>query len=138
RGGRTGEGWSTKPALWAKLKGMVREARHEPTPAENLLWQKLRRRALGVQFRRQHPLSIFYVDFYCPKFGLVVELDGPIHDTQVERDAIRTEMIETVGYAVVRFANVELFRIPRAVVARIGDAVDSGSPPQVASAGRDP
>src|SRR3954466_16177799 len=122
---RNGEGWSTKPALWAKLKGVVREARHEPTPAENLLWQKLRRRALGVQFRRQHPLSIFYVDFYCPKFGLVVELDGPIHDTLVERDASRTEMIETLGCTVIRFTNLELFRNPSAVVARIRDAVNS-------------
>jgi very-short-patch-repair endonuclease len=125
---RIGQGWSTKPALWAKLKGLVREARHEPTPAENLLWQKLRRRALGVQFRRQHPLSIFYVDFYCPKFGLVVELDGPIHGTQAERDAVRTEMLETLGYTVIRFTNLELFRNPSAVVAQITDAVNSVSP----------
>src|SRR4051812_24317586 len=103
----TGEGWSMKPALWAKLKTMVREARHEPTPAEDLLWQKLRRRALGVQFRRQHPINIFYADFYCSAASLIVELDGPIHDQQVERDADRTAILEALGYTVMRFTNLE-------------------------------
>ena len=40
-------------------------ARHEPTPAEDLLWQKLRRKQLGVQFRRQHPIPPYVVDFAC-------------------------------------------------------------------------
>jgi very-short-patch-repair endonuclease len=79
---RTGKGWSMTPALWARMRGMVREARHEPTPAEDLLWQKLRRKSLGVQFRRQHPIGIFYVDFHCSKASLVVELDGPVHEFQ--------------------------------------------------------
>ena len=100
-----------KPALWAKLKTMVREARHEPTPAENLLWQKLRRKQL-VQFRRQHPVNIFYADFYCSAADLIVELDGPIHDHQLERDAARMAILEELGYTVIRFTNLELFRNP--------------------------
>jgi len=84
-------------ALWARLKGIVREARHEPTPAEDLLWQKLRRKQLGVQFRRQHPINVFYADFCCPVADLVVELDGPIHEQQTERDAVRTEILEALA-----------------------------------------
>ena len=117
-----------KPALWAKLETRVGEARHEPTPAENLLWQKLRRKALGVQFRRQHPINIFYADFYCAKASLSVELDGPIHGHQVERDADRTAILEELGYTVLRFTNLELFRNPDAAVTRIHDAVNSLSP----------
>src|SRR6476469_1688607 len=95
---RTGQGWSMTPALWARLKGIVREARHEPTPAEDLLWQKLRRKQLGVQFRRQHPINVCYADFCCPVADLVVELDGPMHEQQTERDAVRTEILEALGY----------------------------------------
>ena len=118
------------PALWARLEGIVREARHEPTPAEDLLWQKLRRKQLGVQFRRQHPINVFYADFCCPVADLVVELDGPIHEQQTERDAVRTEILEALGYHVLRFTNLELLRNPSAVVAKIRDAVNS-EPPRI-------
>src|SRR4051812_26842208 len=106
---RNGQGWSMKPELWARLRDMVRAARHEPTPAERLLWQKLRRKQLGVQFRRQHPIYVFYADFCCPSEDLIVELDGPIHDQQRERDAERTEVLEALGYRVLRFCNLDLF-----------------------------
>ena len=109
---------------------MVRESRHEPTPAEHLLWQKLRRKQLGVQFRRQHPIAIFYADFCCPAADLIVELDGPIHEQQIERDALRTEILEALGYDVLRFTNDALFRNPSAIVAKIRDAVNS-EPPRI-------
>jgi very-short-patch-repair endonuclease len=51
-------------ALWGKLKPLAREKRHEPTRAENILWQRLRRHQLaGFQFRRQHAIGRFIVDF---------------------------------------------------------------------------
>jgi len=89
----------------------------------------LRRKALGVQFRRQHPVDIFYADFYCSAADLIIELDGPIHDQQVEHDALRIEILETLGYRVLRFTNLELFRNPGAVIDKIRDAVNSDSPP---------
>jgi very-short-patch-repair endonuclease len=107
---------------------MVREARHDPTPAEKLLWQKLRRKQLGVHFRRQHPIYVSYADFCCPSADLIVELDDPIHNQQAERDFERTEILEALGYRVLRFTNLDLFRNPSAVVERIRDAVNSVSP----------
>ena len=50
------------------------------TPAEKILWQELRANKLGVHFRRQQAIAGFIVDFYCHKAGLVVEVDGDIHD----------------------------------------------------------
>ncbi len=45
--------------LWGKLKPLVREKRHGPTLAENVLWQRLRRQQMaGFQFRRQHAIDI--------------------------------------------------------------------------------
>ena len=39
---------------------------------------------------------------------LIIELDGPIHDFQVEKDSQRQEILEHAGYRVIRFKNREL------------------------------
>lgn len=39
------------------LKGRARGMRHVPTPAEEVLWQRLRGNQLGVKFRRQHSIG---------------------------------------------------------------------------------
>ena len=36
----------------------------------------------GLHFRRQQVIAGFIVDFYCHAAGLVVELDGSVHDEQ--------------------------------------------------------
>jgi very-short-patch-repair endonuclease len=84
----------------------AKELRRNPTPAEALLWARLRRHQLnGYKFRRQHPLSRFIADFCCPACRLIVELDGPIHLRQVQQDEERTRQFEAFGYRVIRFAN---------------------------------
>jgi very-short-patch-repair endonuclease len=116
--------WRTSPELWDKLKPLAREHRHEPTPAERVLWERLRRNQVaGVQFRRQHPIDRFIVDFYCGAAMLVVEVDGPIHDTTVEEDAARQQFLEALGLRVLRFTNEEVLNQTDAVVARIHSQV---------------
>jgi very-short-patch-repair endonuclease len=44
----------------------------------------------------------FIVDFYCHKAGLVVELDGDIHDLQQEEDARREKVLREMGLRIVR------------------------------------
>src|SRR6476469_2038943 len=76
------------------LTDRAREFRRAPTLAERVLWQELRgRRLAGLRFRRQQIIDGYVVDFYCHEAGLVVEVDGPIHDTQREQDAVRDEYI---------------------------------------------
>jgi very-short-patch-repair endonuclease len=88
-----------------------RELRRQATPAEVVLWEALRDRRLdGLKFRRQHGLGPFVLDFFCAAHGLVIELDGVIHDYQVEQDAYRTEYLAQYGFRVVRFRNEEVFR----------------------------
>lgn len=48
------------------------------------------------------------VDFYCPECKLIVEIDGGVHDFQIEEDAMRTKEIESFGYRVIRFRNEEI------------------------------
>ena len=58
--------------------------------------------------RRQHPIDRFIVDFCCAELRVIVELDGKLHDTQAEYDALRTQMLEDYGYRVLRFTNSEV------------------------------
>jgi very-short-patch-repair endonuclease len=93
----------------AQVQQRARELRQEMTPAEKLLWSRLRNKQLGgLKFRRQHPLGPFIADFYCTARRLVVEVDGDIHDLQPERDAARTEQFEQYGYRVIRFRNEQV------------------------------
>ncbi|MEW6491236.1 MAG: endonuclease domain-containing protein [Cyanobacteriota bacterium] len=105
----SGHTWQTSPELWEKLKPLARQMRHEPTLAEKQLWQKLRnKQLLGFKFRRQHSIDRFIADFYCAEVGLVVEVDGSIHDYTQEEDALRQEFLESLGLRVLRFSNAEV------------------------------
>lgn len=82
--------------------------RQSPTSAEARTWALLRgRRMLGLQFRRQHVIGGFIVDFYCPQLRLIVELDGPVHDDWVRKayDTVRTKHLESRGYRVIHLRN---------------------------------
>jgi len=82
------------------------ELRKESTPAEHKLWAYLRNNELnGVNFRRQHAIGRFIVDFVSIKHKLVIELDGSQHLEQGERDTERTQYLESQGYKVIRFLN---------------------------------
>lgn len=77
------------------------------TDAEKRLWGRLRKEALGYDFRRQHPLGPYVVDFVCLERKLVVEVDGGRHNLQpgLESDALRTGWLNERGYKVLRFWN---------------------------------
>jgi very-short-patch-repair endonuclease len=99
----------TDTALWHKLKLAAREMRHKPTPAEKALWQRLRNRQIAnARFRRQHNIDRFIADFYCAEAGLAIELDGPIHQYSEEADQIRQEILESLGFRVLRFTNEQV------------------------------
>lgn len=95
----------------------------EPTNAEASLWMRLRQRQVGgLKFRRQHIISHFIIDFYCPKAKLVIELDGAVHDGQSDYDQEREEVLKALGYGVLRFTNAELKEDPQLVWKSILDA----------------
>jgi very-short-patch-repair endonuclease len=104
----------------APVQERARELRREMTPAEKALWDRLRGRGLdGLKFKRQHPLGPFIADFYCAECRLVVEIDGDIHDLQMEHDAARTERFELYGYRVIRFRNEQVLDDLESVLASI-------------------
>ena len=91
------------PEIRRKMIEIAREFRKEPTEGEKILWQALRGKKLdGIKFRRQQPIGYFVVDFYSSAFRLAVEVDGPIHDQQMEADRARQEILEVLGLTVLR------------------------------------
>lgn len=103
----------------------ARELRREKTPAETILWQELRRNKLGVHFRRQQVIAGFIVDFYCHKAGLVIELNGGVHqrDEQKENDAKRDKALDKMGLRIVRFKNDEVVMDLSVVLGRIQELI---------------
>lgn len=68
-----------------------------------MLWQALRGKKLnGIKFRRQQAIGPFVVDFYASTLRLIVEVDGPEHEGQVEEDRARQTILENAGYMVMR------------------------------------
>ncbi|TAE40163.1 MAG: DUF559 domain-containing protein, partial [Sphingobacteriales bacterium] len=86
----------------------AKEMRKTPTDAENILWLRLKNKAIGFKFRQQHLIDNFIVDFVCISKKLVVEVDGKIHDTQKEYDAERTKVLNQNGFRVIRFTNQQV------------------------------
>jgi very-short-patch-repair endonuclease len=107
-----------QPVTKEKLQ-RARELRHEMTPAEKILWNELRGNKLGVHFRRQQVIAGFIVDFYCHKVGLVIELDGSVHDEQKEEDAQRDKVLREMGLRIMRIKNGEIERNLSAVLNKI-------------------
>ena len=73
---------------------------------ERLMWQLLRnRQRCNQKFRREHPLGVYTVDFYCADAKLVVEIDGASHESPEARqyDAARDQWMTQQGIRVLRF-----------------------------------
>ena len=91
------------PEIKRKMIEIARQFRKEPTEGERILWGALRRKKLdGIKFRRQQPVGYFVVDFYSSDYRLVVEVDGPIHEQQIEADRARQDILEVLGLTVFR------------------------------------
>ncbi|WP_233783142.1 isoleucine--tRNA ligase [Flavivirga eckloniae] len=95
----------------ALLKTLKEERRKNPTQAETILWESLRGKKLdNYKFRREHIIDEFIVDFVCLSQRLVIEVDGGYHNKPevVEADKLRTQILEDLGYNVIRFTNEEV------------------------------
>ena len=105
-GGEGTDKWQVPLAQGQKMIEVARQFRKEPTLSEAILWQALRNRKLeGRKFRRQQPIGCFIVDFFCAAERLIVEIDGPIHESQKILDLQRQELLESLGLRFVRFSS---------------------------------
>ncbi|WP_234572358.1 type IIG restriction enzyme/methyltransferase [Rhodohalobacter sp. 614A] len=89
----------------------ARYLRKNQTPAEEMLWQLLRNKQMGLKFRRQHPIKEgFVIDFYCHEAKLAIELDGRYHNEEKQQisDQEREKILKEMNLQIVRFKNEEV------------------------------
>ena len=82
--------------------------RKNMTVAELILWKKLKdKKIFNIKFRRQHPIGIYIVDFYCHELSLVVEIDGEMHKApeNKESDLMRSGELLNLDLKIIRFSN---------------------------------
>ena len=94
--------------------------------AEVILWEAIRRKQLGVSFRRQHPIKPFIVDFACISEKFIIELDGESHIGNEEYDEKRTQFLESKGWKVLRFWNNEIYEQLDEVIEQITNTIKGG------------
>jgi very-short-patch-repair endonuclease len=99
----------------------AKELRRAAPLAERLLWNALRDTAktVGFKFRRQQPIHPYITDFACLQCKLIVELDGPSHDSRTEFDRKRDNFLKQNGYVILHFANDDIYRNCEGVVLHI-------------------
>ena len=107
----------------------ARRLRREMTPAESRLWCCLRANRLdGLHFRRQQVIDGFIADFYCHSGGLIIELDGRIHDIQKDYDASRDHILRARSLYILRFTNSQVLSQCPTVLAQIRATAHSVAP----------
>lgn len=101
------------------------ELRNRMTHAEQILWDELRINEWKLKFRRQHPISLYIVDFYCHRLKLVIEVDGSIHDNKEvkKNDAIREQQLKSLGLSILRFKNDEVINNKKFVLEKIAETI---------------
>ena len=89
-------------------KNMTRHERH--------LWYDFLKNH-PLKWRRQHIINNYIVDFYSKYAMLAIEIDGSQHYEEqiVNKDNVRTMIIEKYGIMVIRFSNYDIDKQFRAV-----------------------
>ena len=92
------------------LREFARKNRKNATLAEQVRWEELREKELGVRFLRQHIIGDYIADFIALEVGLIIEVDGSYHSEpqQEEDDERRTRKLKTMGFDVIRFTNEDV------------------------------
>ena len=87
----------------------AKSLRKNATPWENKLWDEVLKN-YPIRFRRQQPIGQYIVDFYCSKAKIIVEADGGGHfyDNKIEYDRERDLFLQSKGYTVLHFTNLEI------------------------------
>jgi very-short-patch-repair endonuclease len=98
----------------------AKELRQKMTKEEEHLWERLRGNKLnGLHFRRQQVIAGYIVDFYYHSAGLVIEIDGKVHEQQKDEDQKREKVLIDKGLKVIRIRNEEIHTNIRKVLEEI-------------------
>jgi very-short-patch-repair endonuclease len=119
-----------------EIRGRAQALRRDPTDAERKMWWLLRSmKPLGMHFRRQAPIGRYIADFAWHSGKIVIELDGSQHaDVRKGYDSRRTAWLQSQGYRVLRFWNIDVLKSPQSV----GEAILAAVADRSRAAPQDP
>lgn len=121
---------TASPDRYLLLKDFAQRNKQFPTDAERLLWEFIRAKQLSVKFNRQHIIGDYIVDFVCVEKKLVIEVDGGYHSEyeQIEKDELRTERLNMMGFSIIRFSNEEvitdIWRVINIIKSRLNEKTE--------------
>ena len=94
------------------LRDLAKGNRKNLTKSAACMWKFVlgQKKMLGYQFRRERPILNFIVDFVCLELLLIIEVDGWTHtdDEDLARDQIRDQVLQEIGFTVLRFSSWEV------------------------------
>jgi very-short-patch-repair endonuclease len=102
-----------------RSRPFAKKLRAKMPKAEVLLWTRFKEaNRHGHNFRRQHPIGPYIVDFACALARLAIEVDGATHssNSEIRRDARRDADLKARGWRVLRITNVDVYADLDAVV----------------------
>ncbi len=113
------------------MSELAKKTRQQPTPFEVRFWRLIHPiRQAGWHFRKQAPIGRYVVDFVCHRARLIVEIDGDSHysDGGIARDAVRTAFLESEGYRLLRFTNLDVMDNEEAVYLAVVEVLGASGP----------
>ena len=93
----------------ASLKGRAKALRKAGNFSEVVFWKEVRNKSFwNIDFDRQRIIGNYIVDFYVKALGLVVEIDGEIHNFQEEYDEKREMYLKDLGLKFFRISTTKM------------------------------
>ena len=79
---------------------------------------------MGAKFRRQVPIGRYFADFVCVSAKLIIELDGPPHNSAAQHvhDLNRDNWLRAHGWRILRMPNELVISESPALYAQIEEA----------------
>lgn len=91
------------------LKSRAKALKKAGNFSEVVFWKEVRNKSFwNIDFDRQRIIGNYIVDFYVKALGLVVEIDGEIHNFQEEYDSKRESYLKDLGLKVFRISTTKI------------------------------
>ncbi len=115
--------WKVSPARAAALKDRARNMRLNPTPAQALLWDRIKDKQIAFAFTREVVMGSAIVDFACRTRWLVVETGGTEGPDATLAELSDRKLTE-VGVRVLRFSDQQVLEDIDTVVEAIREELN--------------
>lgn len=91
------------------LKTRAKALRKAGNFSEVVFWKEVRNKSFwNIDFDRQRIIGNYIVDFYVKALGLVVEIDGEIHNSQEDYDEKREMYLKNLDLKVFRISTSKI------------------------------